>query len=251
MEDTFLNDILFSINNLHVTLKNTDILQDITCQIPAKRVCTIIGSSGAGKSTFLRTLVRLLDFTGKIEYQEKSLQEFQIRDLRKTICYVPQVPEMFPGTVESNILWARSLWKLGEKPDYVKHILHQVDLDESIILKQATDLSVGQKQRVCLARSLAVEPDVLLLDEPDSALDAISKENFELLIKRLQQENPNLTIIMVTHDLYQAKRISEYVILLDKGKCVSHGEAKKYFDPLLSKSESQLLKDLLNTREDN
>lgn len=245
-----MSEYLFSIDNTNVEIKNNVILEGITCQIPSGKITTIIGSSGAGKSTLLRTLVRLLDFSGSIIFEEQSIKDMSVRDLRKKICYVPQVAEMFPGTVESNILWARSMWKLPTPEGYLEDLLQSVDLDPSIAKNDGKDLSVGQKQRICFARSLAVEPDVLLLDEPDSALDAISKESFEKLIHSLRQKNPNLTIIMVTHNLQQANRISDYVILLDKGKFISQGESNKFFTDIQSLSESDLLRKLINNNEE-
>ena len=245
-----MSEYLFSIVNAKVEIKNNLILDNITCQIPSGKITTIIGSSGAGKSTLLRTLVRLLDFTGKITFEDQSIKEMNVRDLRKKICYVPQVAEMFPGTVESNIKWARSMWKLPIEDNYVESLLQSVDLDPSIAKNDGKDLSVGQKQRICFARSLAVEPDVLLLDEPDSALDAISKESFEKLIFSLQKQNPELTIIMVTHNLQQANRIGDYVILLDKGKFIAQGHSDKFFSNIQSLSESDLLRKLLNTNEE-
>lgn len=241
-----MSNTLFSVENLSSKINDVTILSDINCQIPEGKITTIIGSSGAGKSTFLRTLVRLLEFSGTISFQNKSIREISVRELRRTICYVPQEAAVFPGTVESNILWARSLWNLPVSKNFISELLNSVDLDSSIALKDGKDLSVGQKQRVCFARSLALEPQVLLLDEPDSALDAISKENFENLIHKMRKSNPNLTIIMVTHNLQQASRLGHYVILLDKGKFISQGEAKNYFEDIQTLSESDLLKKLIN-----
>lgn len=245
-----MTDFLFSIEEVSAKIKNTTILADLNCKIPARQITTVIGSSGAGKSTLLRTLVRLLDFSGEILYLGKSIKDVSIRELRRNICYVPQVAEMFPGTVEDNILWARLLWKLPVSKDYISELLQSVDLDPALVFKDGKDLSVGQKQRICFARSLALEPQVLLLDEPDSALDAISKEAFEQLIQKLRKKNTNLSIIMVTHNLQQARRLGDYVILLDKGKLVSQGVSKKIFSDNGSLSESDLLKKLLNNVEE-
>lgn len=245
-ERTHLDEILFNVENLQSKIKNNLILSDISCQIPAKQVTTIIGSSGAGKSTFLRTLVRLIEFSGTISFHNQVLKDIDVKELRKKACYVPQIPEIFPGTVEENITWARSIWKMSISKEFVENLLKTVDLDPSLISKNASDLSVGQKQRVCLARSLALEPDVLLLDEPDSALDAISKENFEKSIANLKTFNPNLSIIMVTHDLRQANRMADYVILLHKGKFIAQGSAENIFATIDSYSESDFLKSLIN-----
>ncbi len=246
-----MSEFLFSIENTSVEIKNNKILDNITCQIPSSRITTIIGSSGAGKSTLLRTLVRLLDFSGSINYHDRPIKDTNVRDLRRKICYVPQVAEMFPGTVEDNILWARTLWKLPITENFLTDLLKSVDLDPSLAQHDGKDLSVGQKQRICFARSLALEPDVLLLDEPDSALDAISKESFEKLIFSLRKKNPALTIIMVTHNLQQANRLGDYVILLDKGKLIAQGDSKKFFSDTQSLSESDLLRKLINTSEDD
>ena len=246
-----MKDVLFSIENLTVKIKNDTILNNLSFQIPVGKITTIIGSSGAGKSTLMRTLVRLLHFDGKIFFQNQSIKDLEVREVRKKICYVPQVAEMFPGSVESNILWVRSLWKLPVEDNYVADLLKSVDLDPKLAHQDSNDLSVGQKQRVCFARSLALEPEVLLLDEPDSALDAISKELFENLIFDLRKKNPNLTIIMVTHSLQQANRIGDYVILLDKGKFISQGDSKDFFSNIQSISESDLLKKLLNNSQEN
>lgn len=245
-----MTDFLFSLENVSAKIKNITILTDLYCQIPAGQITTIIGSSGAGKSTLLRTLVRLLDFSGNILYGNKSIKDEDVRELRRNICYVPQVAEMFPGSVEDNILWARALWKLPIKENFVSDLLQSVDLDPSLAGKDGTDLSVGQKQRVCFARSLALEPQVLLLDEPDSALDAISKESFEQLILKLRKNNPELSIVMVTHNLQQAGRLGDFVILLDKGKLISHGPSKNYFSNNGSLSESDLLRKLLKNQEE-
>ena len=241
-----MSNFLFSIENLTTKIKDMTILENITCHIPEGKISTIIGASGAGKSTFLRTLVRLHDHSGSIYFRNTSIQDINVRQLRKQICYVPQVAEMFPGTVKSNILWARDLWKLPTNDDFVDKLLINVGLDPVLAGKEAKDLSVGQKQRVCFARSLALEPDVLLLDEPDSALDAISKESFENFIKDLRKINPALSIIMVTHNLQQANRMGDYVILLDKGSFVSQGESKEFFTEIQSLKESDLLKHLIN-----
>lgn len=241
-----MTDFLFSLVDVSAKIKNITILTDLNCQIPAGQITTIIGSSGAGKSTLLRTLVRLLEYSGKIFYANRSIKDTDVRELRRNICYVPQVAEMFPGTVEENILWARSLWKLPVKENFVDELLQSVDLDSSLAGKDGADLSVGQKQRVCFARSLALEPQVLLLDEPDSALDAISKESFEHLILKLRENNPDLSIVMVTHNLQQAGRLGDYVILLDNGKLVSQGPAKNFFSHNGSLSDSDLLRKLLN-----
>ena len=246
-----MSNFLFSIEHLTTKIKDTTILENVSCHIPEGQISTIIGSSGAGKSTFLRTLVRLLDYSGNIFFRDNSIQDINVRQLRKQICYVPQVAEMFPGSVKNNILWARNLWKLPTNDDFVDKLLNNVGLNPILAEKEANDLSVGQKQRVCFARSLALEPDVLLLDEPDSALDAISKESFENFIRDLRIANPGLSIIMVTHNLQQASRMGEYVILLDKGRLVSQGESEKFFSEIQSLKESDLLKRLINNNGGN
>ena len=241
-----LNKALIRIENLSVVFDDVQILRKINLNIKPVLITCIIGQSGAGKSTLLRSIVRLISYSGEIYYNDTLTTNIPVSDLRKLITYVPQISNSFPGTCYENIAWGRSYWKLENSPKIIQNFMDLVGLDPSFINKSAESLSVGQLQKLGFARALAIEPDILLLDEPASALDAISKENFENIIKGIKVSNIDLTVVLVTHDIQQAKRIADEVIVLEKGKIILQKDVETFFATHGSGTDAEFLKNIIS-----
>ncbi|MHA1983977.1 MAG: ATP-binding cassette domain-containing protein [Candidatus Hodarchaeales archaeon] len=246
--DILMNDFLIDIQNLSVNLNNTDILNKISLKIKKNLISCIIGPSGAGKTTLLRAIVRLTNHSGKIWFNNTLNTDFPVSLLRKSLVYVPQIPTAFPGTVYENISWSRSVWKIPISYEKIKYYLDLVGLDLSLKNKSAETLSVGQLQKLSLARALSIEPDALLLDEPASALDVMSKESFEELILTAKKSRKDLTIILVTHDLQQARRIADEVFLFHNGSLLFQDSAQYFFSKLESETEIEFFKNIIGKK---
>ena len=215
-------------------------LKNITMDIPEHEITALIGPSGCGKSTFLKTLNRMNDLipdvkiTGDIRYRGTEIFDpsVNVNDLRKNIGMVFQKPNPFPMSIYDNVAYGprthgiRSKAKLDE---IVERSLKGAAIWEEVkdrLGKSALGLSGGQQQRLCIARALAVEPDVLLMDEPTSALDPISTSKIEELALQLKEK---YTIVIVTHNMQQAVRISDYTAFFLLGDLVEAGETEKIF----------------------
>ena len=211
---------VITVNDLCLWYGKTQALKNIDVQIPEKSITALIGPSGCGKSTFLKTLNRMNDLipevkiTGEVLYRERSIFEksVDVSDLRKNIGMVFQKPNPFPMSVYDNIAYGprthgvRSRAMLDE---IVERSLKGAAIWDEVkdrLKKSALGLSGGQQQRLCIARALAVEPEVLLMDEPTSALDPISTGKIEELALELKKR---YTIVIVTHNMQQAVRISD------------------------------------------
>lgn len=182
------------------------IITGFDATIPADGLTAMVGPSGAGKSTLLRLLSRLDDpDDGAVLLDGTDVREHDVLALRRRVQHVGQVPVSFPGTVADNLRVA--LGKSGADP---VELMHRVGLPRSLQDREADRLSVGEAQRLCLARALAVKPDVLVLDEPTSALDAASKAGVEALVRSLADDG--LTVVMVTHEVRQAVELADHVI---------------------------------------
>jgi putative ABC transport system ATP-binding protein len=180
------------------------IVSGFTARIPADGLTLFVGPSGAGKTTLLRLLNRLDDpDAGTVLLDGRNVCEYDVLQLRRRVQSVSQVPVTFPGTVTENVLLG-----LSGGAD-VPGLLERVGLSSSLASREADRLSVGEAQRMSLARALARNPDVLLLDEPTSALDAESKRGVERLIRRLADDG--LTVVMVTHDESQ-RPLADHII---------------------------------------
>jgi putative ABC transport system ATP-binding protein len=196
-----------------------------------------VGASGAGKSTLLRLACRLAEPTeGSIRLNGVDICGLPVLKLRVQVSMVFQLPTMLPGTVQDNILYGPRLamndagvgrasagTDTPHLPD-ARALLDQVGLAPDLLGRPAADLSVGQQQRVCIARSLANQPEVLLLDEPTSALDPASARGILQLVQDLNRER-NLTVLKVTHILDHARLVAHDAAVMDKGKVVSAGPA--------------------------
>ena len=231
---------VITVNDVCLWYGKTQALKNIDMQIPEKSITALIGPSGCGKSTFLKTLNRMNDLipevkiTGEVLYRERSIFEksVDISDLRKNIGMVFQKPNPFPMSVYDNIAYGprthgvRSRAMLDE---IVERSLKGAAIWDEVkdrLKKSALGLSGGQQQRLCIARALAVEPEVLLMDEPTSALDPISTGKIEELALELKKR---YTIVIVTHNMQQAVRISDRTAFFLLGELVEMGETEALF----------------------
>jgi len=234
-----VNDNIVTINKLCVYYKSTQILKDIVCGIPKNKITAIIGQSGCGKSTFLKSLNRIVEEEGGRIEGEMCINGGNILDipkeiLRKQIGLVFQTPVMFPFSVKKNMLYPLNYhYKLNEneKLERITHYLKLAGLYDEIkenLNLHAEKLSGGQKQRLSIARCLCIEPDILMLDEPCSALDIGNTMLIEDLLLKLKQF---FTIVIVTHNLSQAKRIADYVLFMDNGELIEANDSSIFSNP--------------------
>jgi len=185
------------------------IVAAFSARIPADGLTAMVGPSGAGKTTLLRLLNRLDDPDGgEVLFDGRNVRTYDVIALRKRVQYVGQVPVTFPGTVAENV-------GTGHPGADADTLLRRVGLDPALAGRAADRLSVGEAQRMCLARALALEPQCLLLDEPTSALDAGSKGGIEALVRSLADSG--LTVVMVTHDRGQAEELADRMVVVPVG----------------------------------
>ncbi len=204
-----------------------EILKNISVKFEGGAIHTIVGPSGAGKSTLIKLINRLIDPThGSILIDDVDIKTIDVIDLRRRIGMVFQKPHLFEGTVKENIEYGPML--KGEKNINVEYYLSIVGLNSEYATRDVKNLSGGEQQRVSIARTLANNPETLLLDEPTSALDPTSTEIIEKLIFYLK-EKMNLTIIWITHNMEQAKRIGDYTALLNKGQLIEYAKTYDFF----------------------
>ena len=229
-----------SVRNLSFHYGGFQALRNITLDIPEHTVTAFIGPSGCGKSTLLRTLNRMYDLypgqraEGSIMYRGRNiLEEGQdVNMLRAKVGMVFQKPTPFPMSIYDNIAFGVRLYEdlsKGEMDERVEWALKKAALWGEVkdkLTKSGLSLSGGQQQRLCIARGVAVKPDVLLLDEPTSALDPISTSKVEELISELKQD---YTIAIVTHNMQQAARCSDYTAYMYLGELVEFGETDQIF----------------------
>jgi len=229
-----------SIRSLDVWFDSQHALKNINAEIPRRCITAIVGPSGCGKTTLLRSLNRLVELGPKVKVSGQVLfddvdiydPDVDVTEIRSRIGLLAQKPYPLPMSIYDNVAYgprihgvSRSKWD-----EIVQSHLEAARLWDEVedrLKEPATELSVGQQQRLCLARALAIEPDILLCDESTSALDPISARGIEDLLRTL---TPNYTIVMVTHDLDQARRLADYVIFLWLGDVIEQGTASQLFD---------------------
>ncbi|KAI4330683.1 hypothetical protein MLD38_028945 [Melastoma candidum] len=213
--------IKFEIRDLvRVSDAGVPILNKINVDIPKGKIVGIIGPSGSGKSTMLRALNRLWEPpSGTVFLDGEDIRQLDVLSLRRKVGMLFQLPVMFEGTVADNIRYGPQLRGKKLTDDEVQKLLTLADMDPSFFSRGGSELSVGQAQRVALARTLANEPDVLLLDEPTSALDPISTQNIEDCLEKLKKTR-GMTIIIVSHSIKQIQRIADMVCLMVNGELV-------------------------------
>jgi ABC-type multidrug transport system ATPase subunit len=211
--------VLFELDGVTLSRGGKVVLDGVSASLPEGASC-LAGPSGSGKSTVLRLLNRLADpQAGTVRYRAHDVRERDPLELRCEVGLVPQLPALAEGTVEGNVHFAASF--AGRVPD-VGELLTLAGLDSSFAERDAAKLSVGEQQRVMLARALALEPRVLLLDEPTSALDATARSAVETTLLGLR-ERLKISTVLVTHDLDQARRMADWVVRLEGGRAVAEG----------------------------
>ena len=231
---------VISVENLCLWYGAHQALRDISVEIPEKSITALIGPSGCGKSTFLKTLNRMNDLipsvkiTGSVKYKDRDIfdPETDVCELRRQVGMVFQKPNPFPMSVYDNIAYGprtHGVKSRAKLDDIVERSLRGAAIWDEVkdrLKKSALGLSSGQQQRLCIARALAVEPEVLLMDEPTSALDPISTSKIEELAMQLKEK---YTIIIVTHNMQQAVRISDNTAFFLLGEMVEYGGTEQIF----------------------
>ncbi|MFT5822620.1 MAG: phosphate transport system ATP-binding protein [Crocinitomix sp.] len=219
---------IIAIENFSAFYGKKEVLKNLNLHFYKNSICCIVGASGGGKSTLLRSLNRINDETegfstagvvriGKTDIYTKAID---VALLRTQVGMVFQKPIVFPKTIEDNVLFGikhNKKLKKQERPQVTKKYLEMAHLWDEVkdrLKDSPLKLSIGQQQRLCIARALAVEPEILLLDEPTSALDPIATRAIENLVLHLKQK---LTIIFVTHNMEQANRISDQIVRIENG----------------------------------
>jgi len=246
------NGIKILVKDLNLHIGKQHILKDINVAIPEKKITVILGPSGCGKTTLMKSMNRLTDLypevkvSGNIFINDEDILNTQqdITLLRQKMGLLSQRPYPLPMNIYNNIAYGlrisgRRKRKFLDKR--VEHYLKQANLWDEVkdrLRDPASKLSIGQQQRLCLARGLAVDPEIILADEPTSALDPISSQAIEEKFLELKK---NYTIVLVTHILRQAKRIADHVIFMYMGEVIEHGPAQEVFEnPKEEKTKSYL-----------
>jgi putative ABC transport system ATP-binding protein len=205
--------VLFELEGVTATRAGRVVFEGLRADL-AEGATGIVGPSGVGKSTLLRLLNRLADpSAGAIRYRGRDLREHDVLKLRREVGLVPQLPALLEGTVADNVLYGP---RLAKQDADVARSLRLAGLDPAFGPRRADALSVGEQQRVMLARTLALQPSVLLLDEPTAALDDTTKAAIEGTLRDLR-ERLGLSFVLVTHDLDQAARLADPVLMLEPG----------------------------------
>lgn len=249
-----MSNIKFDVKNLNLHYGKFHALKDVNMEIPEKQITAFIGPSGCGKSTFLKCLNRMNDLvegcniTGDVKLDGEDIFDgMDVNLLRKQVGMVFQNPNPFPMSVYDNIAYGPRTHGIHSKEkldEIVERSLKQAAIWDELkdrLKKSALGLSGGQQQRLCIARALAVEPEVLLMDEPTSALDPISTSKIEDLAMELKHD---YTIIMVTHNMQQATRIADKTAFFLLGQVIEFDDTEKMF----SKPQDKRTEDYITGR---
>ena len=246
-----MNKSKISVQDLNLFYGNFQALYDVNLEIPANMVTAFIGPSGCGKSTLLKTFNRMNDLVigcrteGKVLIDDENIFEnIDVNLLRKKVGMVFQKPNPFPMSIYDNIAYGPRTHGIKRKSD-LDNIVEKALQDAAIwdevkdrLNKSAIGLSGGQQQRLCIARTLAIEPEVLLMDEPTSALDPISTSKIEDTIAELKSK---YTIVIVTHNMQQATRVSDLTAFFLLGKVIEYGQTEQIFSsPKNKKTEDYI-----------
>lgn len=250
-----MKDIKIQVNDLSLYYGEKKALQEISMQIPANKVTALIGPSGCGKSTFLRCINRMNDLIPEVKITGSMLVEgvdiynkdVDVVNIRKKIGMVFQKSNPFPKSIYENVAYGPKINGIKNKTELdeiVETSLRQAAIWDELkdrLDDSALGLSGGQQQRLCIARTLAVSPDIILMDEPASALDPISTSKIEELVHELKEK---YTIIIVTHNMQQAARTSDYTAFFYLGKLIEIGKTNAIF----TKPEQKQTEDYITGR---
>ena len=220
-------DVVFRLARVHQRKRSREILRDVTLAVSRGRITVLLGPSGSGKTSLLRLLNRLDDPAGgDITYEGQPIDAYPVTRLRREVGFVSQTPVMFPGTVADNLSEAAEISEIPADtlPAVASRAVQLVELGESFLDREAAELSVGQQQRVNLARTLISEPRALLLDEPTSALDVETAASLLNTVRRLSREE-GLTVLLSTHRLEEAREMGDHAVLLRDGIVENQGAA--------------------------
>jgi putative ABC transport system ATP-binding protein len=213
--------VLFELEDVTYSRGGNVVLRDVRARLPVG-ASSVLGPSGSGKSTLLRLLNRLADpDSGRLIYEGRDVREYDPLALRREVSLVPQLPALIEGTVHDNVAYGP---RLAGRSFNARNCLELAGLDPAFEDRDAAKLSVGEQQRVMLARALALEPRVLLLVEPTSALDQAAREAVEGTLRRMRARTA-ISLVVVTHDIAQARRLSDYVVRIESGKVIAQGPA--------------------------
>ncbi|MCS3553083.1 MULTISPECIES: phosphate ABC transporter ATP-binding protein PstB [unclassified Sphingobacterium] len=224
--------------DLNIWFGSKHVLKGIDIEFPEKKVTALIGPSGCGKSTLLRSFNRMHDLVpdarieGTVSIDGQNIYEkgISVTDIRKRIGMVFQKANPFPKSIQENIAYGLKLNNLDANPAVIQKALEEVYLWDEVkddLKKPATRLSGGQQQRLCIARAVALRPDVILMDEPCSALDPVSTLKIEELIHQLKEQ---YTIVIVTHNMQQAQRVADKTIFMYLGEVKEEGATYDIFN---------------------
>ena len=239
-----MNEPIITVKGLNLWYGQTQALKNISIDIPEESITALIGPSGCGKSTFLKTLNRMNDLipgvkiTGDVRFHGEDIFAAEVNGLRRQIGIVFQKPNPFPMSIYDNIAYGPRTHGVRNKArldEIVEKALTDAAIWDEVkdrLKKNALGLSGGQQQRLCIARALAVEPEVLLMDEPTSALDPISTSRIEDLAMELKKD---YTIVIVTHNMQQALRISDQTAFFLLGDLVEYGSTESLFSQPVDK----------------
>jgi len=241
------------VEGLNLFIGENHILKDVSLNIPSKKITCIIGPSGCGKTTLLRSFNRMHDDTpkfkinGKIFVDDEDIYDnnAQVITIRKKMGLLAQRPCPLPMSIYENVAYGPKIhgtWQRRKLYSIAKHYLDEVGLLDEVkgrLRTSPSHLSIGQQQRLCLARGLAVEPEIILGDEATSALDPISTRKIEDLFVKLKKD---YTIVLVTHTLSQARRIADYTAFMYMGKLIEFGTT----DQIFNHPQKQLTKDYIS-----
>jgi phosphate transport system ATP-binding protein len=234
-------DSHIQVRNLNVFYGKQQALKDVNIEIPRQQITVIMGPSGCGKTTLLKSFNRFLELTdgtsitGEVLVDNQNIydRDVDVTEVRKAVGLLAQRPSPLPMSIYENVAYGMNIHKMKkdrrEYKDAVRHYLEVAGLWDEVkkrLHDPATSLSIGQQQRLCLARGLAVEPEIILGDEPTSALDPISSQHIE---KKLLELKGQYTTVIVTHTLRQAKRLADYAIFMYLGEVVEAGSAHDVF----------------------
>jgi phosphate transport system ATP-binding protein len=245
------------INNLNVYYGERHALKNININIPSKKITAIIGPSGCGKTTLLKCFNRLIDSVDDIKVSGQVIVDgddifgpnAEVTDIRKRMGLLSQRPYPLPMSIYDNVAFGPRIHGNTKKSvlnKIVEHYLQEAKLWDEVkdrLHTSASSLSIGQQQRLCLARGLAVEPDIILGDEPTSALDPISSHHIEQKFLELKED---YTIVVVTHILRQARRIADYLIFMYDGEIIEHGPAQEILENPKEKRTQEYVKGIIS-----